>query len=97
MVEEARDYKIECLRVEKGSKKGFYKFVFGSDFGEYPIEERENYFPLFRPGKKYLGVLKAGGISDFLVEEDKMENLCTFSYSLEKIILEGDILWTRKN
>ena len=94
MAEETRKYDIECLRIEKGQNKD-YRFVFGYQWGECPLEEGEEYYDLFKPGQKYLEVVKASGMPDFIGQEDKMENVCTVSYELEKILCEETIIWEK--
>jgi hypothetical protein len=94
MASEIRKCYFECLRVEKGKEKN-YQFVFNTDFGEYNLEEGEEYYDLFRPGNKYIGVVKASGIPDFIGEEDKIENICTVSYNLEKILSKGVVVWEK--
>lgn len=94
MVSEIRKYNFECIKVERGINKN-YRFVFNSDFGEYYLEEGEHYYNLFKPGKKYLGIVRLSGIPDFVGEKDKIENICTISYSLEKLLNEGIVVWKK--
>ncbi|HKL23408.1 MAG TPA: hypothetical protein VJ895_01520 [Candidatus Nanoarchaeia archaeon] len=95
MEEEIRRYDFECVRIKKGIEKE-YRFIFSSDFGEYHLELDEEDYDLFRPGHKYGGVVRVRGIPDFIGEEDKMENICTVSYNLEKLLQNEIVVWENK-
>jgi hypothetical protein len=72
MASEIRKCYFECLRVEKGKEKN-YQFVFNTDFGEYNLEEGEEYYDLFRPGNKYIGVVKQVVFLILLVRKIKLK------------------------
>ena len=44
------------------------------------------YKSLFSFWAEYIGVYGVSGIPDFVGDKDEMENVCTVSYSLEKIL-----------
>jgi hypothetical protein len=48
-------------------------------------------------GKEYWSVIKAFGDPDFVGQEDIMANLCTVTHSIEKLVLDGDTIWTKKD
>ena len=94
MAEEINEYNFEVLRIEKGREKD-YRFIFGCKFGEFPLELGEEYYDLIKPGNKYIGFVKESGMPDFIGEKDVMENVCTVSYRLEKLVQEERIIWEK--
>src|SRR6056297_2342536 len=86
MISIEKEYDIEIKRLEKSQEKrklrGYFSYYFGESFFDFNKEELEK----FLPGKKYKGVFNISGINDFIGEEEKEENICTWSFCLEKII-----------
>lgn len=95
MIREKREYDIEVLKLEKGIEKPL-KVTFNSEIGQYPVEVGQEYFDLFFPGKKYRGIFTLSGMPDFIGDENKWENVCTVSFSLEKILDEKTIIYENK-
>lgn len=95
MAEKTESYEIEFKGVEVGLKEK-YRFIFSFEkFGKYHVELSEKYYSIFKPGKKYLGQFKVSGIPDFIGQEDKFANVCTVSYSLEKILEKDKVIWQK--
>jgi len=95
MAEKFKDYNIEVVGIEKGMEDK-YKFIFETnDIGRHNLELNKKYYNIFVPGNKYLGKFKISGMSDFMGQEDNFENVCTVTFSLEKILEKDKVIWIK--
>ncbi|HKL24453.1 MAG TPA: hypothetical protein VJ912_03900, partial [Candidatus Nanoarchaeia archaeon] len=89
MVKEEK-YEIEVARVEKSDEKDKLRCYFSYCLGESYFDINKKEINKFLPGEKYQGVFSVSGMKDFLGEEEKEENVCTWSTCLERIINENN-------
>ena len=86
MPEKTESCRIYVKKVEEGENNSL-KVVFESKkYGYYYILVNREHLEAFCPGTEYEGIFKISGMADFIGEKEIWENVCTVSYSLEKII-----------
>lgn len=86
MISKEERYEIEIVKVEKSDEKDKLRCYFSYQLGESYFDINKKEINKFLPGKKYQGIFSVSGMKDFLEEEEKEENICTWSHCLEKII-----------
>ena len=89
MIEKQEKYDIEIKRLEKSDKEDKIRCYFSYPFGESYFDFSKKDVNKFLPGEEYHGVFSVSGMKDFLGDEEKEENICTWSSRLEKILDEG--------
>ncbi|MEK6757893.1 MAG: hypothetical protein AABX88_02080 [Nanoarchaeota archaeon] len=94
MPTQTEKYNMKLARIEKGKEKTLRVF-FSYPLGETSIETEGKNIVSFNFGKKYEGIFKVSGIPDFIGQKDKWKNVCTMSYTLEKILDDGKVIYEK--